>query len=57
MRAERVNLPVYALLIMLHEWSQEQINNPLLLMLFLIDYQKAFDHINHNIVLHKLKSF
>ena len=47
--------PVYALIKMLHDWYSGTDKPSTLVDIVLIDYQKAFDRINHNIVLQKLE--
>ncbi len=46
--------PLYALIDMLHYWYTGTDKVSSIADVILIDYQKAFEHINHNIVLHKL---
>ena len=41
---------------MLHNWHKALDDGQSVRMLF-VDYAKAFDHINHNILIRKLKSF
>ncbi len=45
---------VYALIKLLHEWFSATDKLKIVVDIVLIDYAKAFDHLNHNIIIRKL---